>query len=446
MTRSVSCRYLSCAIQANALLDGVVVEFCRELLAERVQFERELTRRRFRTLLTDEKRNQIVSETVGEMTRELMRREVSRFEAVQEEREILVNETLYEVLREMVHEEHEELKTHLNRERIEHALSGSWISRQFKYDDLSLAGRETLVSHKLTERNTFEKISRSSIASIDMAPGDTTIVQRWWDEVHVQRKTNPFSIASILAKPDTAKMPTPKKTPTATLSTPTVHQPRRSSVLDDIIFLQKTLQKSVLGAGASSACLAKTPGGTAPITPNPLTPGKAFPRTPATPTVKDYRSDFEKKVLKNNALSLADHLTPDQATPLTPPILHKLKLVNPLPSTSFLSQPNTSGPITVTAPSVAKKISLLDLPMPSLLPSSSSSYSPSKTTIKVKRRKKDYLSSAYQDLDQVTGDSNYRKFLASRSPLQITRLPSLCRQRHQVEHAASDIKTVDNYR
>ena len=300
------------------------------------------------------------------------------------------------------------------------------ILAQSKFDDLSASGREILVNHKLTERSTFEKIGRSSVASIELQEPDYQIVVRWWDEVHVQKKSNPFSIASILAKPESSTS-TPKKTPV-------VEPPpqRRQSVLDDIIFLQKTLQKSVLGG------VAKTPGG-AVMTPNPLTPGKAFPKTPGTPTVKDYRSDFEKRVLKNNFLT--DHLTPD--APITPPvkITKPSQLVyDPLPPTSFLSQPNLSGPITVTAPSVAKNISLLDLPMPNLVPQPASTTS----KIKIKKRKKDYLSSAYQDLDSA-GDSNYRKFLASRSPLPITRLPSICKERAK-EHAESDIRTVDNYR
>ena len=96
----------------------------------------------------------------------------------------------------------------------------------------------------------------------------------------------------------------------------------------------------------------------------------------------------------------------------------------------------------MTAPSVTKNISLLDLPMPNLVGPQPTPSTSSK--IKIKKRKKDYLSSAYQDLDSA-GDSNYRKFLASRSPLPVTRLPSICKERAK-EHAESDIRTVDNYR
>ena len=94
---------------------------------------------------------------------------------------------------------------------------------------------------------------------------------------------NPFSIASILGKPNTP----PKKELIPSTSAHQVKSDdlcfsvneadkstnRRNSILDDIMFLQKTLQKSVLGNVKSQGLNehVKTPHG---ITPNALTPGK----------------------------------------------------------------------------------------------------------------------------------------------------------------------------
>merc|ERR1719462_1083090 len=133
---------------------------------------------------------------------------------------------------------------------------------------------------------------------------------------------------------------------------------RRNSILDEIIFLQKTLQKSVLGSAA------KTPN---VITPNPMTPGKAFPKTPLTPggTMghKDYRSDFEK-ILK--VRTPAANGTPLGCSP------HK----GPFQTNNLSGLSGQAGPIIVSAPSVSssktetaqpssnQQPSLLDLPMP----------------------------------------------------------------------------------
>ena len=116
----------------SQMLDSTVTLVCRELIQERLTFERELTWRRVRTLFTDEKRNQIVNETVDQITREYIVSEVRLTEAICEEKDILVNETLYEVLRDMITHEYEMYKIELAEKRIETALSGSWISSQYE--------------------------------------------------------------------------------------------------------------------------------------------------------------------------------------------------------------------------------------------------------------------------------------------------------------------------
>ena len=264
------------------------------------------------------------------------------------------------------------------------------------------------------------------MGSIELGEGDRGIVLRWWDSVHVQHKSNPFSIASILARPasanpECASSQTPQKKtldprhPSTRWSNPSQQRSRWHHLPPE--------NAPKVSAGFS---------GTDPRVVerqhprqhghHAQPPGESLPKTPATPTVKDYRSDFEKRVLKSPVVS------------------------GGLPSTSFLNNPAANpkpGPITVTAPSVTKQqnISLLDLPMPNLLPGAVEK--PKTEKPKTKKRKKEYLSSAYQDLDLVTGDSNYRKYLTSRSPVAITRLPSLCQDRVR---DSADIKTVDNYR
>ena len=68
----------------------------RELITERVHFERELTRRRTLTLFTDHVRNRLVNEVADEESKQLAQVELRLSEAIHEEMDILLNETLYE--------------------------------------------------------------------------------------------------------------------------------------------------------------------------------------------------------------------------------------------------------------------------------------------------------------------------------------------------------------
>ena len=355
--------------------------------------------------------------------------------------------TLFEVLREVMIQQREIFLIERNEKRISDVLQNSWVSKQMDFDLISPAGRAILASHKLTEQITFKKVTKNSLGHLNFSQSDLVLVTKWWNSTQV-KKNNPFSIASILGKPDTpptkeqnsscpanasvdpdlshiagpskpgptepiiassisSSIPPSNIPPSSSIAigsrTVTAaeleimlhgkNNSRRSSILDEIIFLQKTLQKSVLGSAA------KTPN---VITPNPMTPGKAFPKTPLTPggTMghKDYRSDFEK-ILK--VRTPAANGTPLGCSP------HK----GPFQTNNLSGLSGQPGPIIVSAPSVSKtetaqpssnqQPSLLDLPMPDLIPSSNPPNSSTKTpTVKLKR-KKDYLTSAYQDTDSA---------------------------------------------
>jgi len=351
-----------------------------------------------------------------------------------------------------------------NEKRISDVLQNSWVSKQMDFDLISPAGRAILASHKLTEQITFKKVTKNSLGHLNFSQSDLVLVTKWWNSTQV-KKNNPFSIASILGKPDTP--PTKEQNsscPTTTSADPDLshiagpskpaepviassisssippsnipssssiaigsrtvtaaeleimlhgkNNSRRSSILDEIIFLQKTLQKSVLGSAA------KTPN---VITPNPMTPGKAFPKTPLTPggTMghKDYRSDFEK-ILK--VRTPAANGTPLGCSPHKGPFqTNNLSGLSGQPGPIIVSAPSVSSSKTETAqPSSNQQPSLLDLPMPDLIPSSNPPNSSTKTpTVKLKR-KKDYLTSAYQDTDSagkvlLSSYFNFNQFYAS---------------------------------
>ena len=431
---------------ADSILEPVITEIIREELTFRIISERNRKQTRIRVLFVDQLRSSLIEDFVSAEVRNFLDveiREKKKTEAIQEEKEILINETLFEVLREVMIQQREIFLLERNEKRISDVLQNSWVSKQMDFDLISPAGRAILASHKLTEQITFKKVTKNSLGHLNFSQSDLVLVTKWWNSAQV-KKNNPFSIASILGKPDT---PPTKENPSCPASTPAEpcmsHIPgpskpaaepmitsssippsnipssssiaigsgtvtaaeleimlhgknnsRRSSILDEIIFLQKTLQKSVLG---------KTPG---VITPNPLTPGKAFPKTPLTPggTMghKDYRSDFEK-ILK--VRTPAANGTPLGCTPTK----------GPFPTNNLSGLSGQPGPIIVSAPSVSKTEtagqpssanqqppSLLDLPMPDLIPSSNPPNSSTKSTPTVKlKRKKDYLTSAYQDTDSA---------------------------------------------
>ena len=355
--------------------------------------------------------------------------------------------TLFEVLREVMIQQREIFLIERNEKRISDVLQNSWVSKQMDFDLISPAGRAILASHKLTEQITFKKVTKNSLGHLNFSQSDLVLVTKWWNSTQV-KKNNPFSIASILGKPDTP--PTKEQNsscPTTTSADPDLsniagpskpaepiiassisssnppsnipssssiaigsrtvtaaeleimlhgkNNSRRSSILDEIIFLQKTLQKSVLGSAA------KTPN---VITPNPMTPGKAFPKTPLTPggTMghKDYRSDFEKilKVRTPAANGTPLGCSPHKGSFQT----NNLSGLSGQPGPIIVSAPSVSSSKTETAqPSSNQQPSLLDLPMPDLIPSSNPPNSSTKTpTVKLKR-KKDYLTSAYQDTDSA---------------------------------------------
>ena len=112
-------------------IESAISSILRDQIEERVRFERELIRRRVRTLLTDEQRNRLVAEVVAEQAKALISREVRLNEAVSEEKDILINETIYELLQEMSTVEFEAYKAELALQRVENALKDSWISSKF---------------------------------------------------------------------------------------------------------------------------------------------------------------------------------------------------------------------------------------------------------------------------------------------------------------------------
>ena len=429
----------------DSIVNPVISEIIREELTFRIISERNRKQTRIRVLFVDQFRSSLISNFVSSEVRNFLDaeiREKKKTEAIDEEKEILINETLFEVLREVMIQQREIFLLERNekiQKRISDVLQNSWVSKQMDFDLISPAGRAILANHKLTEQITFKKVTKNSLGHLKLSQSDLVLVTKWWNSAQV-KKNNPFSIASILGKPDTpptkdnppcpaaasaepcpSHIPGPSKPNTEPMITSSMtssssiaigsgsvtaaelevmlhgkSNSRRSSILDEIIFLQKTLQKSVLG---------KTPN---VITPNPMTPGKAFPKTPLTPggTMghKDYRSDFEK-VLKVRTPA-ANALTPLGCSPQKGPF--------PTNNTNLSGLSGQPGPIIVSAPSVSKTgetgqpstanqqpASLLDLPMPDLIPSSNPPNSSTKTpTVKLKR-KKDYLTSAYQDTDSA---------------------------------------------
>ena len=120
-----------CVEKTGEEINSAISVVLREQIEERVRFERELVRRRVRTLLTDEQRNRLVAEVVAEQAKALISREVRLNEAVSEEKDILINETIYELLQEMSTAEFEAYKAELALQRVENALKDSWISSKF---------------------------------------------------------------------------------------------------------------------------------------------------------------------------------------------------------------------------------------------------------------------------------------------------------------------------
>lgn len=120
-----------CVEKSGEEINSAISVVLRDQIEERVRFERELIRRRVRTLLTDEQRNRLVAEVVAEQAKALISREVRLNEAVSEEKDILINETIYELLQEMSTAEFEAYKAELALQRVENALKDSWISSKF---------------------------------------------------------------------------------------------------------------------------------------------------------------------------------------------------------------------------------------------------------------------------------------------------------------------------
>ena len=120
-----------CLEKSGGEIESAISSILRDQIEERVRFERELIRRRVRTLLTDEQRNRLVAEVVAEQAKALISREVRLNEAVSEEKDILINETIYELLQEMSTVEFEAYKAELALQRVENALKDSWISSKF---------------------------------------------------------------------------------------------------------------------------------------------------------------------------------------------------------------------------------------------------------------------------------------------------------------------------
>ena len=286
---------------------------------------------------------------------------------------------------------------------VETNLTGTWIASLPDYKYLSADGRHLLFIHKLFSQNIFRKITLTSLGTIGFSTKDFKMVKSWWHQSN-QPKKNPFSIASILGTCDDEASKDQPSQRTRTDPGPTTAVPapaRRKSILDEIRDLQQSLQISmdVLPKG---------------LTPHPPTPGKEFPKTPATPlnTPKDFRSDFQK--------DLHQQLPPPSPTggPQTPP------------------EPPKD---TVPAPVVS---SLLDLPMPNLIdiPKTAEAASPAKTRRSRKRSEKG-------DTGPLSNE-DARRALKSRSTLDTLtlKMPSISAQRVPDSAENDSIRLVDNYR
>ena len=207
----------------DSILDPVLSNIIREELTFRIISERNRKQTRIRVLFTDQVRSNIIEDFVSGEVRRLLRDELHRLEiekkkteAIQEEKEILINETLFEVLREVMSQQRDIYIFERKKEyqRIADLLLNSWVSKQVDFDLISPSGRAILAKHKLTEQITFKKVTKHSLSCLNFSQSDLVLVTKYWNSTQV--KKNPFSIASILGKPDTppTKDPPPPSSPT----------------------------------------------------------------------------------------------------------------------------------------------------------------------------------------------------------------------------------------
>lgn len=307
-------------------------------------------------------------------------------------------------------------------QNVEINLTGSWVGSLADYKYLSADGRRLLLLHKLFSQDIFLKISIASLGTIGFSTKDLKLVNAWWQMAN-QPKKSKFSIASILGVNESDNEVGKEEVKSSSV--------RRKSILDEIRDLQASLQKSIDKSDDDDGRSAIAPFGTKSqfdkgLTPHPPTPGKEFPRTPATPlkTPKDYRSHFQKDFPQQ------DQPSPDIITigPPTPP------------ETTTIKDP-TFIPIVP---------SLLDLPMPNLidLPRNNEVVNEisisSKTPCAQKKRKR-----LEKDDRPLTSHDDIRRCLKPRSNLDITKIrrPTICAPRlAMAPDEDAGIRLVDNYR
>ena len=61
-------------------------------------------------------------------------------------------------------------------------------SGQPNFDKITDDGKLSLITHKLTEKESFEKISKAIISNVAQSKNDSKIVEEWWDNIHTQNK------------------------------------------------------------------------------------------------------------------------------------------------------------------------------------------------------------------------------------------------------------------
>ena len=364
-------------------------------------------------LVCDDLRTNLIDQIVIDMVQPMFEKAFHAENIVQTSEKTILDDVITDLVRNIAISEIEQTKA------LDSCLSGSWVSNQPDFSYLSAGGRRLLASNKLTEQEIFRKISINSLKQIGFLTNDMKIVTRWWERTAGSpKKSSRFSIASILGNKEEEKCEE------------NVASGRRKSILDEIRDLQEHLQNQI-----GSKLLfetSKTPQGQksvhkSALTPKIPTPGKEFPKTPATPTKtpKDYRSDFQKE-LPVQPETAAPEMTERPSPDLRP---------SPIPDGAQLTPPEAKLKDVAEASHVG---SLLDLPMPMIPQISLPTPSPAPAKKKVRREK----------VPPKSKNEDIRKSLKNRAVLEQNpvKRPKLCSDRVHVPIDDGTIRLVDNYR
>ena len=423
-----------CDATLSALVNETVAAETRQLIG---CVQRETAR--IKMLLADAARRDLIDSAVAAFCRKVLPNLMSREALASEVMEQILSAQIATMLDELIRAQFE---------AEEMALQSSWVASLPDYKYLSAEGRRLLCRNKLLSQEIFLKIAPASLAAIAFSTKDAKLVNSWWQLVNTsQSKSQPkrFSIASILGTKENCEENEAKARdePLGDVSShldlgrvgtsedeSAANHPRRKSILDEIRDLQQSLQGTIDPSSSKTPqCGTKGVFEKANLTPHPPTPGKDFPRTPATPlkTPKDYRSDFQKDLPQNQN-------SPDIA-PNSPEPAKQTAFNDPEPQEEPEAQP-TQQPT-----------SLLDLPMPNLIDLSKSTAEdcenlPKALSCARKRRKT-------EPSEKLSRTEETRKLLQSRSSLSAHTIaaPEMCTTRAMVSNEEKDhIRLVDNYR